>query len=595
MTFQISTYLTPNLKQRGRGLLRRSAAIVALCTYLLIPTALKFPAQTAQTVAQKALQSVVMLTMDDPQGKRTILGSGFLIREGVVATNLHVVQDSIKGSAKVVGTKDEFEVAGIIADDREHDLALVSVPAISAPSLTIGDSTRLAVGDEVYVVGNPRGLEGTFSQGIVSALREVDSKILIQITAPISPGSSGGPVLNSRGEVVGVAEATVKGGQNLNFAVPASYLAPLLVSIKGVTPLFAVGRRIERPTIPQKTPQPKLQSPGEQSKGSSHFQRCQEFSDAEKFDEAEPECRAAIAEYRAALHLNPNNALAHHNLGLALWSHGDLDGAAKEFGEAVRLNPEDWLALQLLDLWYNAKRDWDGEISELREVLRLHPKSSSAHSLLGVALGNKGDWDGDVTEQRVALRLNPNDVEAHINLGMALGGNGDSDGYVAEEREAVRLNPRNMRAHYNLGLALGGKGDSDGAIAEYREALHLWPDDVAAHCDLGKALGNKGDGEGAVTEFREALRLNPNNDEAHWGLGVGLRVKGDFEGAIAEERKALRLNPDNDDAHYDLGVALELKGDSQGALQEYRTAYELDTKNDAHRQAYERIVKQINQ
>ena len=84
------------------------------------------------------------------------------------------------------------------------------------------------VGDAVYAVGNPQGLEGTFSQGIISSLREFKESKIIQITAPISPGSSGGPVLSAKGEVIGVSVATFRGGQNLNFAIPASYLSKLL-------------------------------------------------------------------------------------------------------------------------------------------------------------------------------------------------------------------------------------------------------------------------------------------------------------------------------------------------------------------------------
>jgi S1-C subfamily serine protease len=83
----------------------------------------------------------------------------------------------------------------------------------------------------VFAVGNPGGLEGTFSQGIVSSLRDLDGLSLLQITAPISPGSSGGPIVDEKGEVVGVAVATFKGGQNLNFAVPAKYVALLDTAI----------------------------------------------------------------------------------------------------------------------------------------------------------------------------------------------------------------------------------------------------------------------------------------------------------------------------------------------------------------------------
>lgn len=95
------------------------------------------------------------------------------------------------------------------------------------------------VGDEVYAVGNPLGLEGTFSRGIVSGIRQIGSETLFQITAPISPGSSGGPILDTRGKVIGVAMATFKGGQSLNFAIPVAYLKSLLSIMHRVTSLSA--------------------------------------------------------------------------------------------------------------------------------------------------------------------------------------------------------------------------------------------------------------------------------------------------------------------------------------------------------------------
>ena len=86
-------------------------------------------------------------------------------------------------------------------------------------------------------MGNPRGLEGTFSQGIISSIRNVGTDKLLQLTAPISPGSSGGPVLNDKGQIVSVSVATFRGGQNLNFAIPSNYLKKLIKQIVTAKPL----------------------------------------------------------------------------------------------------------------------------------------------------------------------------------------------------------------------------------------------------------------------------------------------------------------------------------------------------------------------
>ncbi len=197
-------------------------------------------AETARDVAQKSFPSVVMLLMEDANGQPTALGSGFFVGENIIATNLHVVGGSYQGYAKKVGEKTKYNIAGIVGIDRDMDLVILEIEDIEGPPLPFGDSQQIAVGDEVYVIGNPQGLEGTFSRGIISGIRDFGTKYIFQVTAPISPGSSGGPVLNDKGRVIGVAFATLAEGQNLNFAVPAYYLSRLLTKLETPSPLSSL-------------------------------------------------------------------------------------------------------------------------------------------------------------------------------------------------------------------------------------------------------------------------------------------------------------------------------------------------------------------
>ncbi len=185
-------------------------------------------AQTAQDIARKAFSSTVLLVMEDANGQPLSLGSGFFVGAGQIASNLHVVEGAVRGSAKLVGQKTKHDLEGIVAVDPERDLVVLKIAVAGGPVLALGNSDAVQVGESVYAVGNPQGLEGTFSQGVVSSIREVGIDQILQITAPISPGSSGGPVLNSKGAVIGVSVATFRGGQNLNFAIPSNYLKTLL-------------------------------------------------------------------------------------------------------------------------------------------------------------------------------------------------------------------------------------------------------------------------------------------------------------------------------------------------------------------------------
>lgn len=189
-------------------------------------------------IAQTAFPSVVLLEMTNESAHEISQGSGFFVAPNLIATNYHVTSGTSKGYAKLVGQSTKYEVSGVAAEDKVHDLVLLKVNNANALWLPLTTSPP-AVGDEIYAIGNPEGLEGTFSQGIVSGVRRLTNGTLIQITAPISHGSSGGPILNSSGRVVGIAAAGMKEGQNLNFAIPASYLATLLsraVGFGGVGP-----------------------------------------------------------------------------------------------------------------------------------------------------------------------------------------------------------------------------------------------------------------------------------------------------------------------------------------------------------------------
>lgn len=199
-------------------------------------------AQSAKKIATNTFPSVVLITMEDRNGQPVSLASGFFVAPGVVATNYHVVDGGSSGSVKIVGKRDTIRIDGTVGTDRRHDLALLAVKHNSAPSMRFAAGPEPQVGETVYAVGNPRGLEGTFSQGIISGIRRFDDGSLLQITAPISPGSSGGPVLNAKGEIIGVAVATLRGGQNLNFAIPVNRLKLLLDRRGALTPLRAAKR-----------------------------------------------------------------------------------------------------------------------------------------------------------------------------------------------------------------------------------------------------------------------------------------------------------------------------------------------------------------
>ena len=188
----------------------------------------------ATPLAQEALNATVYLEVERQGGQRA-QGSGFFVRPGYVATNYHVIEGAETIIARLVGTETTYTIEEIIATDEKRDLAIIKIIGGPVPQLTLGNSDEVRIGETVYAVGNPKGLEGTVSRGIVSSMRDFGQNgIRIQIDAPISPGNSGGPVLNQKGEVIGVSVSGMQGidAQNLNFAVPSNYLKKLLREIR---------------------------------------------------------------------------------------------------------------------------------------------------------------------------------------------------------------------------------------------------------------------------------------------------------------------------------------------------------------------------
>lgn len=176
-----------------------------------------------------ALERTVMIIVFDEQSQPISIGSGFIVgKNGQIATNYHVVEGGSSAVVKLQNSDSFHEVLKLTHKSPERDIAVIQIDQESLP-LDLIDDTSILVGQSIYAIGNPEGLEGTLSKGIVSGFRKIEPDFrLMQITAPISPGSSGGPVITEEGYVIGIATATFISGQNLNFAIPSSELKKLL-------------------------------------------------------------------------------------------------------------------------------------------------------------------------------------------------------------------------------------------------------------------------------------------------------------------------------------------------------------------------------
>jgi len=195
---------------------------------------------TPEEIASRVLPSVVSIEMTN--GAKSQSGSGFFISSDIIATNFHVIEGMTNGTVRIVGGTRTYDISSVVNFNDNADLALIKISESVGTALLLSPSEKPAIGSSVFAVGNPRGLEGTFSPGVVSGLRDFSDGALIQITAPISRGSSGGPVVNGYAEVIGIAVGSFEAGQALNFAIPVSALRELQQNLGRNIPVAQAGR-----------------------------------------------------------------------------------------------------------------------------------------------------------------------------------------------------------------------------------------------------------------------------------------------------------------------------------------------------------------
>jgi S1-C subfamily serine protease len=179
-------------------------------------------------IVKEQADAVVFLRVTTKAGERR-LGSGFVMRQtGEILTNFHLVEDAKTLTVKLKN-EDVYDEVTVLATDPRRDIALIKVRGWNLPVVRLGNSDLVQVGERVVAIGNPRGLEQTVTDGLISAIRDTGKGYkLFQMSAPISTGSSGGPLFNMAGEAIGIAAAYLEGGQNLNFAIPVNYGLALL-------------------------------------------------------------------------------------------------------------------------------------------------------------------------------------------------------------------------------------------------------------------------------------------------------------------------------------------------------------------------------
>src|SRR5713101_3605942 len=178
-----------------------------------------------QELYKQLSRSIFVVEALDAGGKIIGTGSGVAVAPNEVVTNRHVIENGVGWRIKSGG---RAWSATILHIDSEHDLCGLKAERLTAQPVSIRSSSMLTVGERVYAMGAPEGLELTLSEGLISGLREFEGGLVVQTSAAISPGSSGGGLFDAKGQLVGITTFYLKEGQNLNFALPGDWVQSLV-------------------------------------------------------------------------------------------------------------------------------------------------------------------------------------------------------------------------------------------------------------------------------------------------------------------------------------------------------------------------------
>lgn len=387
--------------------------LLSILTFLLLFAFTGYrhlPAQelTPEEIFANSQDAVVVIKSIDYDGKENSQGSGVIIKDrGIIVTNFHIFAGNEK--LEVRHNDMTLEIDEITGIDIEKDILILKIQDKNYPLLKLGNPDEIKVGQKIYTIGSPMGLENTMSEGIISGLRNLgdNDQNFIQFTASLSPGSSGGAVLNTKGELIGISTMTYKNGQNLNFAIS-------IKDIEGVT----LGKYSDKKKL----------------EALNFFFKGQNLQEEGKYSEA-------VENYDKYLKIFPDDAKGYNYKGIALMDKKDFESAVKDFNKALKLDPKYTAALSNRGECYYKMDDFENAAKDFSKVLKMDPDNIEMHYARGLIYSKEEDWDKAVKDFTKVIEVNPDYMEAYLNRGLAYYGKSDYELAIIDWKKCIKLEP----------------------------------------------------------------------------------------------------------------------------------------------------------
>lgn len=481
------------------------------------PAILAQSAESPSSIFRNAKQSVVYILGGDANGKPTVQGSGFIVARDKIVTNHHVVAGTAIAIA-VFSDGTSSTIKSVIADSAARDLIILGVDTGQRPALPLGDELTLQQGDPVYAIGAPAGLEFTLTDGIVSGFRNMDDRFLIQSTAAIGHGSSGGPLFNREGKVVGITSALLSDTPGIYFSASIGDVKRLLRSPDLVTADFSDWAK-------DNTPKPATNSAADPAAlRTNAAMQIQKLLDDNKFDEAKSAIQTLSAD-------DPEGSLTDLLTGELDQKTGHNADALKELQLAVQKDPSNAASqfYYALSLYYVRRFD-----EALAHEVRSNELSPTAGDIpvLAVMYYSVRDFKQAETMARKALASNSKSENAlSVLAGLAFHGiSTQQENWASDVQRLSEIDPDNFWARMSDGFNAIKQSKTDAAIVAFEAAKKDYFPDAAPYLALYSLYANQNDFGRANDQIEAGLNEIPDDSTLlSSGVFVSLMLRDNTE------------------------------------------------------------------
>lgn len=492
-------------------------------------------------IYSKCSDAVVMINNYDINNALQGYGSGVIVSEsGLVYTNYHVVDNAYR--LEIRKGNEIFDSIPFAGFDPFNDVAILKLPEGSYPFISISEDCNNKIGNIIYTLGNPQGYTNTFSIGIISSFRSNEYQNQIQYTAPISPGSSGGALLNSNGKLIGITSHCITTGQNLNLAIPSDAFENIPV----VDPAETENTLLLKQMIT-------LYSSSARISFDSTVNIISRYINLYKIDSSKwrfagqfylklGEYDSAIACFSRGIELNNENKYLYKYRADCYAQKSDTINALNDYETAISLcNSYLQAYLDRANYFQYTLKDYKRAIDDYNMVLKINPEHDYVYTEKASCRISLNDKEGAIQELSNSLIWEAENplfyklrAEIYSDLNMF-------DNAILDYSMALYKSPFEINLYLRRAIQYSKIGDHLSAITDYQEYIKFNADDPTAFNNLAYAYMNIEEYSLAEYNFNQSIKYNNYHFDSYIGLSILNYRQGKIKSSISSMCKAIEI------------------------------------------------------